>query len=73
MNLSEWRAIQVPKKRFLVQLVDARLRQNTTQRQLAANIGIKQAALARIESGRGNPTLHTLLKIAQALDTELKI
>jgi transcriptional regulator with XRE-family HTH domain len=32
-----------------------------------------QSAIARIESGHGNPTLKTLLAIAKALDVDLML
>lgn len=38
---------------------------------LAIKIGIEDSALRRIESGRTNPTVKTLYKIAQALDVDL--
>jgi len=40
---------------------------------LARRIGTKQAAIARLESDRANPTLGFLRKVAEALDAELEV
>ena len=39
--------------------------------ELADSSGVSKATLSQIESGRVNPTVATLWKIAQSLDTEL--
>jgi predicted transcriptional regulator len=44
-----------------------------TQAQLAKKMGTKQSAIARFESGRSNPTLDFIKRLADALDLELKI
>lgn len=56
---------------FLVLLIKARLARKLSQAELAVKTGMQQPAIARIESGRGNPSLHTLLMIAKALDVRL--
>ena len=56
---------------FLNNLVEIRLRQHLTQHQLAKRAGMTQPVLARIESGKGNPGLNTLLAIAKALQVDL--
>lgn len=50
---------------------DARENAGLTQTDLAARTGISQPALARIEAGRTNVTLATLVKVAAGLDTVL--
>jgi predicted transcriptional regulator len=40
---------------------------------LALKIGTKQSAIARLESGKGNPTLGLLEKITQALGARMDI
>lgn len=42
---------------------------NITQVALAAELGIDQTYVSDLERGRRNPTLATLAKIAEALDT----
>ena len=48
-------------------LVDARITQGLTQRQLAKKSGIKQSAIARIERVQVIPRLDTVLRIANCL------
>ena len=52
-------------------LISARLAKKMTQAELAEKIGMKQAAIARLEGGESNPTLLTLSKIAKALDKKV--
>lgn len=54
-------------------LIEARLKSKMSQRDLAAKIGTSQAAISRIESMSGNPSLGLLKRIATALDTKLSI
>lgn len=42
-----------------------------SQAQLAAAAGTGQAVVSRIESGRLNPTVHMLGRLANAMDAEL--
>lgn len=58
---------------FVIALIMARHRAGLRQTELAAKVGISQSSLARIESGRTNPTLKTLLKLAAALDMRLSL
>jgi len=54
-------------------LIRKRLDKGLTQKELARKIGTKQSAISRLESGRYNPTIQLLHKIAQALNTDLRI
>ena len=54
-------------------LVRERIQHKLTQKQLAQKIGIAQSALARFESGRGNPTLAFLQKVTSALGLKLMV
>lgn len=58
-------------KYFLMLLISARHAKNLTQAGLAARLEMHRSAIARIESGRGNPSLRTLLVIADVLDVRL--
>lgn len=53
--------------------IKKRLEKGLTQQELARRIGTKQSAIARFESGTGNPTVDFLSKIAGGLDTRIKI
>jgi len=56
---------------FLVTLVSARIAKKLTQAKLAKKLGMQQSAIARIESGKSNPSLNTLLSLAVALEVNL--
>jgi DNA-binding XRE family transcriptional regulator len=63
--------LQAEKKIFVMRLVNARLKQRLSQAELAKRLGMPQPAIARIESGKGNPSLRTILAIAKALNLNL--
>lgn len=54
-------------------IAEARKNASITQKELSEATGIHQETLSRIESGRVNPTVDTLEKIAAALGKTLKI
>ena len=54
-------------------LIRERIEKKLTQKQLAKKLGIAQSALARFESGRGNPTLSFLQKITAGLGLKLTV
>lgn len=55
--------------KVLIQAEDAGL----TQAELSKKIGISQADFSRLENGTLNPSLALLKRVAEALDTTLKI
>ena len=55
------------------QLTELRLRENLTQAELAARIGMSQSALARLENGQTSPTLKSLQRIAHGLGKTLTL
>lgn len=59
--------------RLLKTIIQRRLEKGLTQEALARKVGTKQAAIARLESGRANPTIGFLKKVAEALDADLEI
>lgn len=50
-----------------------RIEKGIKQIDLAIKIGIEDSSLRRIESGRTNPTLKTIFKIAEALEISLNV
>ena len=56
---------------LILSLLKLRQRSMVSQRDLAFMTGMSQSVIARIESGKGNPTVSSLLKIARALDADL--
>lgn len=54
-------------------LVEARIAAGMTQQQLSSTSKINQAILSRIESGKANPSIRTLQKVAKGLGKKLII
>lgn len=54
-------------------ILEARKRKGLTQAKLAKKIGTKQSVISRLETGRANPTVSFLKKLATALNTRLEI
>ena len=52
-------------------IVSLRNQKGLKQKQLADLLEIEDSSLRRIESGRTNPTVATLYRIAQALEVEV--
>jgi len=62
-----------PKYAVISAVLDARIKRGITQRELADRVGTTQSAIARFESGTGNPTLAFLRKVSHALGKEIKV
>ena len=64
-------------KKFLMNLgariKEIRLKKNLTQNDLAIQCNFEKASMSRIESGKANPTIKTLLRISQALDVKFSV
>jgi transcriptional regulator with XRE-family HTH domain len=58
---------------LIKQLKDRRESLQVTQDTLADISGVSLRALKQLESGKGNPTLETLSKLAEALGLELSL
>lgn len=54
-------------------MVDARISQNLTQKQLSDRTGIDQADISKLENGTRNPTLNLLKRLADGMEMTLKI
>lgn len=54
-------------------LIKARNEAGLTQKQFSDKIGIDQAVLSRIESGKANPSIRTLSKLAKGLGKKLVV
>ncbi len=53
-------------------LIEARGRANLTQEEVASRMGTTQTAVARLESGRSNPSTRTLERYAKATGHRLR-
>jgi len=60
-----------PKERMAMRLKTLRERRGMTQEQLAEKSGVSRTYLARLETGRQDPTLSTLEKLATALKVDV--
>ncbi len=54
-------------------VIEARMKKGMTQKLLAGKIGTTQSVISRLESGRGNPSLAFLQRLAMAFNTHLEI
>ena len=54
-------------------VIRARIEKGLTQEELAKKVGTKQSVISRLESGRANPSVAFLKKLAQALNSHLEI
>jgi len=65
---------ELEKLRIVHSLISLREKRGLTQSELAKRIGVTQPFIAKLESGEThNFSLETLLKLAAALESELKI
>ncbi len=62
-----------PKYVLISQIIELRLKKGLSQDDLAQRVGTKQSAIARVESGRANPSISFLEKVAKALSSKLII
>lgn len=69
---SEYEALQ-PEYDIIQAMIDARVSQNITQKELAIRTGITQADISRIENGTRNPSLNMVKRLAQGLGMQLKL
>lgn len=64
---------QQPEFALIRAMIDTRIRRGLTQEDLAEKVGTKQSVISRLESGRGNPTISFLKKLADAFSSRLEI
>ena len=68
----EWEDIQ-PEMDVIWVMVDARISQNLTQKELAERAGINQADIIKLENGTRNPSLKLLKRLADGMGMTLKL
>ncbi|OGG87909.1 hypothetical protein A2592_01455 [Candidatus Kaiserbacteria bacterium RIFOXYD1_FULL_42_15] len=54
-------------------LIDKRIKEGLTQKELAEKIGTRQSVISNLEGGEANPTLATLRKVADALGAKVMV
>ena len=60
-----------PRYQLISELIKIRIKKGLTQEKLAKQIGTKQSAIARVESGNGNPSLEFLEKMTSAMNAKI--
>ncbi len=63
----------LPRYEVVEQLKNARREQEVTQEALAARVGTKKSNISRFESGKYNPSLDFLIKMADSLGKQIHI
>jgi ribosome-binding protein aMBF1 (putative translation factor) len=64
---------QIPEFQIACQIIEARLKKNMSQAELADKINSGQAVISRLESLSSKPSLSLLTKVAKALDTKITL
>jgi len=62
-----------PRYQLISELIKIRIKKGLTQEKLAKQIGTKQSAIARLESGKENISIDSLEKISHAMGAKIKI
>ncbi len=62
-----------PKYAVIRALLDARVKDGLTQKEIARRAGTTQSAIARFEAGEVNPTLDFLSRVSSAVGMKLTV
>ncbi len=54
-------------------ILDARIKNEMTQQELADKIGINRSDISKLENGKSNPSYNMLCRIAKGLGMKVKI
>ena len=86
MNLKEYKARKMkdpdfakaydeiqPEMNVIRAIIDARISQNLTQKELAERTGISQTEISKLENGTRNPSIKLLQRLADGMDMVLNI
>lgn len=68
----EWEELQ-PEMDVIRAMVEARISQNLTQKELAERTGINQADISKLENGTRNPSLKLLKRLAAGMGMRLRL
>ena len=68
----EYEAVQ-PEMEVIRAIVEARISQNMTQKELSERTGINQADISKLENGTRNPSVNLLKRLADGMGMALKI
>ncbi len=59
--------------RIIDSLIEERHKRRMTQAELAASCSLTQSVIARLEKKKASPQLDTLVKVATALDCDIRV
>ena len=62
-----------PEMNVIRAMIDARIAQNITQKELSERTGIAQAEISRLENGSRNPSIRLLQRLAEGMDMVLNV
>ena len=62
-----------PKMDIVKAILDARIKQNLSQKELSKLTGINQSEISKLESGERNPSIKLLQRLADGMGLTLKI
>ena len=71
-RLDHWQQAS-PRNEVISLIASERIRQHLTQRELAERTGLKQSNISRLETGKSNPSIDFLARIAAGLGKELQV
>ena len=62
-----------PEMNVIRAIIDARISQNMTQKELSEKTGIAQTEISRLENGSRNPSIRLLQRLADGMGMDLNI
>lgn len=62
-----------PEMNVIRAIIDARISQNLTQKELAERTGIAQTEISKLENGTRNPSIKLLQRLADGMDMVLQV
>lgn len=62
-----------PEMNVIRAIIDARISQRMTQKELSEKTGIAQTEISRLENGTRNPSLRLLQRLADGMDMMLNV
>lgn len=73
-NKKDVEAIQIEKRKELIeQLIRYRKSKKITQADISESTGIQRPNISRLESGKYNPTLDMIVRVADSIGLEVEI
>jgi DNA-binding XRE family transcriptional regulator len=61
------------KRELVKKIIALRINEHLSQKELAEKIGTNQSAISRLESGKYNPSMDFIIRIAKALNKKVEI